>query len=98
METGVTDQRDLNEYIHNVVGTHFGDADLNGIFNSSDLIKVFTANLYETGQRATWGQGDWNCDGKFDSSDLVEAFKDGRLFGERHDREFNGKRTICSSG
>ncbi len=74
---GVTDKRDLDQYIHNIVGTHYGDANLDGIFNSADLIKVFTANLYETGQRATWGQGDWNCDGKFDSSDLVEAFKDG---------------------
>ena len=55
----------------------FGDADLNGEFNSSDMVQVFAAGKYETGESAGWSNGDWNGDGLFDSSDMVTAFADG---------------------
>lgn len=54
-----------------------GDANLDGHFNSSDLVAVFQAGKYETMQPATWAEGDWNGDGVFDSGDLVAAFQDG---------------------
>ena len=54
-----------------------GDANLDGLFNSSDLVMVFQAGKYEDGifQNASWEEGDWNDDGEFDSQDLVMAFQ-----------------------
>ena len=54
-----------------------GDANLDGRFNSSDLVKVFQAGKYEDSifQNASWEEGDWNGDGDFDSQDLVMAFQ-----------------------
>ena len=54
-----------------------GDANLDGEFNSSDLVTVFGAGRYETGEVAAWSQGDWNDDRLFNSGDLVAAFRDG---------------------
>jgi hypothetical protein len=59
------------------VGTWVGDSDLNGEFNSGDLVAVFAAGKYETGEMATWAQGDWDGDMAFGSGDLVAAFSDG---------------------
>jgi hypothetical protein len=50
-----------------------GDADENGRFDQRDLVTVLQANLYLTGQAATWSQGDWNGDGVFNSLDIVLA-------------------------
>ena len=56
-----------------------GDANGDGIFNSSDLVAVFQASEYEDGidGNSTFEEGDWNGDGDFDSSDLVAAFQAG---------------------
>jgi hypothetical protein len=54
-----------------------GDANHDGIFNSTDLIEVLAEGKYETGEPATWEQGDWNGDGIFDSGDLVLALQEG---------------------
>ena len=58
--------------------TWIGDADLDGEFNSGDLITVFQAGKYEDSEpmNATWASGDWNGDAEFDSGDLVLAFQD----------------------
>ena len=57
-----------------------GDANRDGIFNSSDLVLVFAAGQYENplNGNATWEQGDWNRDGKFTTADLVLAFVNGQ--------------------
>ncbi len=62
------------------LGTGAGDANLDGIFDSSDLIQVFQAGRFENGQpkSATWQTGDWNTDGKFNTADLVMAFQKGK--------------------
>ena len=57
--------------------TWFGDSNLDGEFNSSDFVEVFTAGKFELNEDATWSQGDWNGDNRFNSSDFVEAFTDG---------------------
>ena len=57
--------------------TWFGDADLDGQFNSGDVVQVFIAGKYETDAAAGWSEGDWNGNGVFDSSDFVIAFEDG---------------------
>lgn len=56
-----------------------GDANGDRIFNSTDLIIVFAAGLYEdeTPDNAGWTNGDWNHDSDFDSGDLVVAFSTG---------------------
>jgi hypothetical protein len=55
----------------------YGDANLDGHFNSMDLVQVFQAGKYETSQAADWSQGDWNFDGRFDSQDLIATFQQG---------------------
>jgi hypothetical protein len=54
-----------------------GDANLDGIFNSADLIKVFQASEYEDGfnQNSSWADGDWDGDLEFTTADLVLAFR-----------------------
>ena len=54
-----------------------GDANGDGVFDSSDLVLVFQQAEYEDGiaGNSTWEDGDWNGDGEFDTSDLVAAFK-----------------------
>ncbi len=56
-----------------------GDANRDGVFNSTDLILVFQAAEYEDGieGNSTWAEGDWNHDGDFDTGDLVTAFQCG---------------------
>jgi hypothetical protein len=68
---------DLTIWVRDLKKTWFGDADLNGEFTSGDLVSVFTVGKYETGQPATWDQGDWTGNGVFDSGDFVTAFTDG---------------------
>jgi hypothetical protein len=57
-----------------------GDANRDGVFNSSDLIVVFQAGEYEDGieGNSTWTEGDWNGDGDFDTADLILAFQQGK--------------------
>ena len=59
--------------------TYFGDSNLDGQFNSSDLVLVFTRGKYEDGVpfNAGWADGDWNGDAEFNSSDFVTAFAGG---------------------
>jgi uncharacterized protein YjbI with pentapeptide repeats len=70
---------DMQVWIHDLQRTWFGDADLNGQFDSADLVAVLSAGEYEDwGYRnSTWSTGDWNADGEFTSSDLVVALADG---------------------
>lgn len=59
--------------------TSYGDANLDLIFNSSDLVDVFIPGQYEdkTPGNSTWATGDWDCDGDFTTGDLVLAFQKG---------------------
>lgn len=65
---------DVTYWVHEYAGTWVGDANLDGLFNSTDLIEVFSAS---SAGYVGWAEGDWNSDGRFDSSDLVAAFVDG---------------------
>jgi hypothetical protein len=73
------DFADMEALIENVLGTSLGDANLDGIFNSSDLIDVLAAGQYEDGVpgNSRWATGDWNCDGEFNTSDILLAFQKG---------------------
>ena len=67
-----------------------GDANQDKTFNSSDIIEVLAGGKYETGEPATWSEGDWNRapdeqlltgppvgDGVFDSLDIIAALSTG---------------------
>jgi hypothetical protein len=76
---GLTSSADLDWMIHAILRTSTGDANLDGLFDSSDLVQIFQIGEYEdaTSGNSSWAEGDWNCDGEFDSSDLVAAFQEG---------------------
>lgn len=56
-----------------------GDANLDAIFNSADLVLAWQAGKYEdsVAGNSSWAEGDWNGDGDFNSADLVLAFQKG---------------------
>ena len=74
---GVVDLGDLDFLIKTDLSTWYGDANLDGEFNTGDLVRVFEAGKYETQQDAGWREGDWNGDGVFGTGDLVKALEDG---------------------
>jgi Zn-dependent M28 family amino/carboxypeptidase len=76
---GALDSDDRIVWVHELQGTYFGDANLDGEFNSGDLITVLETGQYEDGiiGNSTWASGDWNGDGDFDSGDFLVAFQDG---------------------
>lgn len=68
---------DHEAWLHDLRHTWFGDADLNGEFDSADFVQVFQAGKYDTTEGASWTEGDWNADSVFDSADIITAFEDG---------------------
>ncbi|MCP4193069.1 MAG: VCBS repeat-containing protein [Planctomycetaceae bacterium] len=72
---------DWDSMIRDILQTSAGDANLDGLFTTADLVLVFQAGEYEDDipNNSLWGQGDWNCDGEFDSGDLVAAFQGGQF-------------------
>ena len=66
---------DLRILVEDILNTNFGDANLDGRVDTTDLIIVFLAAEYEDGidLNSTWATGDWNADREFDSVDLVLA-------------------------
>ncbi len=76
---GRVNQNDLDFLIGTILGTTLGDSNLDGVFNSSDLVAVFAAGQYEDAvpRNSGWASGDWDCDGDFTTSDLVAALATG---------------------
>ncbi|MCA9214839.1 MAG: VCBS repeat-containing protein, partial [Planctomycetales bacterium] len=73
-ENGNVDNHDFYVYLRNYVGYSLFDVNLDGRFNSSDLVTLFQAAKYEKDEPATWSEGDFDGDGRFDSSDIIDAF------------------------
>lgn len=75
----VVTNADREMWVNVLKKTYFGDANLDGQFNSSDFVSVFSAGQYEDGVagNSTWESGDWNGDFEFDSADFVAAFQAG---------------------
>ena len=78
-QDGTLDSADRNHWVTTIRGTYLGDSNLDGEFNTTDLVQVFQNGHYEDGveRNSGWEEGDWNGDGDFDTSDLVLAFQDG---------------------
>lgn len=62
------DQLDADYLIENIIGTAYGDANLDGHVDQLDLDIV---NLYWQQEVESWAEGDFNGDGIVDSTDLT---------------------------
>ncbi len=78
-DDGLVDRADRDRWIFDLFKTTYGDSNLDGAFNSSDLIVVFQPAEYEDGipNNSTWTTGDWSGDGEFNSTDIILAFQTG---------------------
>jgi hypothetical protein len=67
---------DRQVWVTELKGTYFGDSNLDGEFNTADLVSVFQAGEYEDDfiENSTWATGDWDGNGEFNSRDLILAF------------------------
>jgi hypothetical protein len=73
----LVNEADVKAWISDLYHSWVGDANLDGEFNSSDLVTALAAGTYEMDTAAVWSTGDFNGDGRFNSSDLVAALADG---------------------
>ncbi len=71
------DDADIRLWISELFNSWGGDANLDGEFNSSDLVVVLGSGAYETNNDAVWSSGDFNGDGRANTSDLVAALAGG---------------------
>ena len=76
---GAVDEEDRAEWVDVLRFTYFGDSNLDGEFNTADLVVVLTAGEYEdqTAVNSGWATGDWNGDGDFTTADFVTALSAG---------------------
>jgi hypothetical protein len=87
--SGEVEFADFQYLIETVVGTSFGDANLDGSFDFKDLMQVYQTSEYNdrVSMNSGWASGDWNGDAEFDASDLVLAFQNDAFVPEpTHDR------------
>jgi uncharacterized delta-60 repeat protein len=77
-------QDDHRWLVKNILGTTYGDANLDGVFDSKDLVDLFASGQYEDNipHNSGWATGDWNCDGDFTTADLVLALQEGGYVGD----------------
>ncbi len=73
----IVDVSDVQMWVKELSNSWIGDANLDGEFNSADLVNVLAAGTYEADVAAVWSTGDFNGDGHADSSDLVAGLTDG---------------------
>jgi len=76
---GRVDARDQQAWVVTLRNTWFGDANLDGQFDTVDFLQVFQRGEYEDAVMGNsgWADGDWNGDGDFNGGDFVAAFQDG---------------------
>ncbi len=85
---GMINDGDIMYLVSTVLETGPGDANLDGRFDSADLVQVFQRGRYEdtTAGVLGWSDGDWNCDGEFNSGDFVVALTVGQYVSEAPSR------------
>ena len=73
------DDTDRQLWVEEIRHTYFGDANLDGEFESQDFVEVFVSGQYEDdiAANSTWASGDWNGDAEFTTDDFVIAFQSG---------------------
>jgi len=74
LQVNAADHQFLADRLMNL---YFGDSNLDGQFDSADLIQVFVFGTYEDQipLNSHWQSGDWSGDLEFSSSDLILAFQ-----------------------
>jgi hypothetical protein len=73
----LVDATDVGVWVKDLYNSWIGDANLDGEFNSSDLVGVLASGTYEADVDSVWSTGDFNGDGRTNSGDLVAALADG---------------------
>jgi hypothetical protein len=73
----LVNESDVNVWVKDLFNSWIGDANLDGEFDSSDLVQVLASGTYEANTPSVWTSGDFNGDGRSDSADLVAALADG---------------------
>ncbi len=70
---------DVRVLVGSILHTSVGDANLDGTFDSGDLVLLWQQGEFEDdlASNSTWAEGDWNGDGEFDTHDLIFAMQDG---------------------
>ena len=78
-QSGVVEPKDVHFLVENILHTWIGDVNLDGEFNTTDLVEVFRSGQFEDEieNNSSWAEGDWNADLDFTTGDLVSAFQDG---------------------
>jgi len=76
---GLVQNEDRVFWVEQLKRTCFGDANLDGLFDTTDFVSVFQAGQYEDALagNSRWSTGDWNGDADFNSSDFITAFQAG---------------------
>ncbi|MCA9170296.1 MAG: lamin tail domain-containing protein, partial [Planctomycetales bacterium] len=76
---GVVDTGDLTFLVQNVLGSKIGDVNLDGRFDSHDLVLLFVAGKFEdaVASNSLYREGDFNLDGDFTTADLTFALQQG---------------------
>jgi hypothetical protein len=76
---GQVNGADRDVLILDVMGSTYGDSNLDYVFESGDLVRIFQVGEFEDGipGNSSWDEGDWNGDGDFDSADLLLAAQTG---------------------
>jgi len=70
------DSADVQLWVRDLFYSWIGDANLDGVFDSFDLIEVLAASTYEKEVPAVWTTGDFDGNGRFASNDLIDALAD----------------------
>ncbi len=78
------EREDVDFLVKSILRSRPGDANLDGIFDSQDLVYVFQRGEYEDPLpgNSGWADGDWDGDGEFTSADMVRAFVEGGYVAE----------------
>ena len=76
---GSVDLVDRDVWVRDLMHLYYGDSNLDGEFNTSDLVFVLQQGQFEDAVvgNSTWGSGDWSGDLEFSTSDFITAFQDG---------------------
>jgi hypothetical protein len=74
---GTVDRQDRHLWVNELRRTYFGDSNLDGQFDTGDLVTVFQVGQYEDQLpgNSSWASGDWNGDSEFDTEDFVFVFQ-----------------------
>ncbi len=71
------DSDDVKVWIRDLFNSWVGDANLDGEFNSGDLVVVLASGTYEVDVDSVWSTGDFDGNGRTNTGDLVAALSDG---------------------